>query len=168
MSTSHRTVVLLCLFSLTTGVMGIQAQEDFWCFKCPPGYGLTIEDGRYYCTLGQSHSAVLCAKAHLAKVVWEPAPKCPPGYAMQGEYCAECIAGYTLLVTPVDQNRMRFGCDDLSGLWQQETGQSGSSQWLLTRRGDGSYDAVEQGLGSATGTAALRGRMLRIEWTTGD
>ena len=59
-------------------------------------------------------------------------------------------------------------CGNLSGAWLQSSGNSGSSTWHLTQRGDGLYNAKEQGLGNAVGTAVYNGTALKIEWKTGD
>ncbi len=60
-----------------------------------------------------------------------------------------------------------MGCSDLSGVWSQQSGNSGSSRWVLKRRNDGTYDAHEEGLGNARGTATYDGTSLKIEWSAG-
>lgn len=54
-------------------------------------------------------------------------------------------------------------CADLSGRWVQQTSNIGASTWILTSRGDGTYTAVESGLGSVAGIAAYDGQRLRID-----
>ena len=54
-------------------------------------------------------------------------------------------------------------CRDLSGQWQQTFGKV-TSTWTLTKRRDGSYDAVESGLGRERGVGTFDGADLKIEW----
>lgn len=57
------------------------------------------------------------------------------------------------------------GCGDATGSWTQ-THSAGTSTWVLTQTGNGTYQAEERGLGSAKGTATLSGKTLRIDFRT--
>jgi hypothetical protein len=56
---------------------------------------------------------------------------------------------------------------DISGRWQMNTTNVGTSQWTFTRRPDGYYHGQEAGLGNATGTAMVSGSIFYLEWVTG-
>lgn len=55
-----------------------------------------------------------------------------------------------------------------AGQWRQSSPTVGASDWHLTPKGGNRYDAREQGLGNAVGTATVNGNVLRIEWRTGN
>lgn len=59
------------------------------------------------------------------------------------------------------------GVCDVSGAWRHTT-DGATATWTFTPLGGGRYQAQEQGLGNATGTAVLVGTSLRVEWTTSD
>jgi FecR protein len=52
----------------------------------------------------------------------------------------------------------------LAGSWAESTGDVGSSTWSITAAGS----AQQQGLGNASGRAALSNGVLTIDWTTSD
>jgi hypothetical protein len=56
---------------------------------------------------------------------------------------------------------------DIAGQWRMDTANVGQSTWTFTSSGSGSYAGQEQGLGNATGTAAMNGSAMRLEWRTG-
>lgn len=56
---------------------------------------------------------------------------------------------------------------DISGSWLNDTPGIGTSVWTFTRRGDGSYDAREAGMGAAVGTATFDGSLIQVSWVTG-
>lgn len=59
----------------------------------------------------------------------------------------------------------RGGCD-LTGTWKSKTNDIGDSTWILTPAGRNRYDAQEQSINAAFGTAVLEGSQLRIDWSS--
>ncbi|MDP1732421.1 MAG: LCCL domain-containing protein [Devosia sp.] len=65
---------------------------------------------------------------------------------------------------PVDQAVSQSGAPpeiDVSGVWRE--GNIGQT-WTFTPRGDGLYDAVENGYGNARGTARVSGRTITVDF----
>ena len=59
------------------------------------------------------------------------------------------------------------GQQDISGLWYQSAQNVGDSEWQITcNSSTNNWDAIEGGLGAATGAAKITGNVLRIDWTT--
>jgi hypothetical protein len=57
---------------------------------------------------------------------------------------------------------------DLAGAWRSNARDLGVSTWRFEPLGGGRYRAVNEGLGSATGTATLTGARARVDWQTVD
>ena len=60
------------------------------------------------------------------------------------------------------------GCDITARTWQQTSpGLCPSSLWRFTHRGDGTYEAKEEGCGNVTGTATYDGTTLLVDFQYG-
>ncbi len=71
------------------------------------------------------------------------------------------------VTTPADPPRgAGAGCSDPTGTWSQSTDGVGNSNWTV-RRGARGLEAVESGLGNATGPAQFSGTGLKIDFVTG-
>lgn len=70
--------------------------------------------------------------------------------------------------------KMKLICDyekvecDVSGSWTHVTGELEPAIWTFTRNDDGTYQAVETGLGNASGISTMEGKKLHIDWVTAD
>ena len=53
----------------------------------------------------------------------------------------------------------------IAGVWEMVIFDQGESKWTLTPLHENQYDAVEEGLGNAKGTAVLTGRHVQLDWT---
>ena len=57
---------------------------------------------------------------------------------------------------------------DISGVWQNDIANFGTTVWTFTRLDGNRYSATEQGLGNARGTAVVTGNHLRLDFSTGN
>jgi hypothetical protein len=53
----------------------------------------------------------------------------------------------------------------IAGLWEMVIFDHGESQWTLTPLEDNKFQATEEGLGNAKGTAVLTGHDVQLDWT---
>jgi hypothetical protein len=53
----------------------------------------------------------------------------------------------------------------IAGLWEMVIFGQGESQWTLTPLEDNKFQATEEGLGNAKGTAVLTGHKVQLDWT---
>ncbi len=53
----------------------------------------------------------------------------------------------------------------IAGLWEMVIFGQGESKWTLSPLEENKYEAVEDGLGNAKGTAVLTGRQVQLDWS---
>jgi hypothetical protein len=53
----------------------------------------------------------------------------------------------------------------IAGLWEMVIFGQGESRWTLSPLEDNKFEATEEGLGNAKGTAVLTGRTVQLDWT---
>lgn len=53
---------------------------------------------------------------------------------------------------------------DLAGIWEMVTA-GGESKWTFSLRSGNQFDAAEEGLGNARGTAVLTGNVAQLDWS---